>query len=173
VSQLLDKMQQTVMIRRPKAGLHLPSKWAQLCPSRALARYLAAVSQWSPAWAHDPVKGLWPVFGQLVRTAQGVTMTATPLSVAAAMSHIIHPLLARAGIRDPHTVNAHFGRPTGTNFLTIECGLFGDYPESLGGWAPTTVLSKFYQSLSSAQIAKVCADEVAIRRPGVPLCCRG
>ena len=98
-------------------------------------------------------------------------MTATPLTVAAAMSDIIRPLLQRAGVRDWQSVNAHFGSPTGTNFLAIECGIFGELPEALGGWAPTSTKSKLYQSLSAAQICKLGAAELALRRPGARCCC--
>jgi hypothetical protein len=172
VGQYLGKTAQTVVRLRPKVALHVPAELAELCASRALLAHLSADSDWTPAWQQDPVRKKWPVFSVLKRCgATGRwTCSSTALSSHAAMD-IIRDALGRAGVL-PAGLDVHFGRPSGSDLYEFELRVAPEMVEALGGWAPTTTLSKFYQRHTARRLAELAMTMVRERYPaGFRACC--
>jgi hypothetical protein len=156
--QYLGKTDKLVLRERPKAAIHFPAEYADMCASRALLEHLQADSLWEQAWADDSVKGKWSVFSVLKRCgATGRwTCSSTPLSTAAAKAILVE-YLAKAGLVVPG-LDIHFGRPTGTDLLEFQQLQAEPMCEALGGWAPTSTLSKFYQQHTAHKIATIAMD---------------
>ena len=172
VQLFLDKAAKRFLRPRPKAAVHWPRALADLCAARALRAHLRADSDWSPAWADDAVRRRWPVFSVLKRrgAAGGWTWSSEPLSATAAKA-IIVDYLGHAGVVVPG-LDIHFGRPTGSDLLEFEARLVPDMVEALGGWAPTTTLSEFYQRHTAPRLAALAMDMVRERHPaGFRMCC--
>ena len=172
VDQYLGKSTKTFVRARPKAAIHFPAELADLCASRALREHLSVDSQWSPAWATDPDNMRWPVFSVLKKCgATGkFTCSSTPLTTGAAKALMLQ-YLAKAGVPDPG-LDIHFGRPSGTDLYEFDARLISDMIEALGGWAPTTTLSKFYQRHTSQKLAELAMTMVRERFPaGFRACC--
>jgi hypothetical protein len=172
VEGYLDKTAQREIRLRPKAALHFPIGLHELCASKALREHLAADSAWDPSWASDEARKRFPVLSVLKRcgTSGRWSCSSTPLPSGDAKALILH-YLTLAGVPDVG-LDIHFGRPTGTELYEYELRLCYDMIEALGGWAPTTTLSKFYQKHSPARMAQLAAEMVRDRFPaGTRMCC--
>ena len=158
--QFLGKADKNRIKARPKVALHYPATHAALCASRALLRHLTTDSAWHHGWAEDPVKRRWPVFSVLARrgAAGGVMCTSMPLPTSR-FQLMVHPYLQKAGVSDYKSVDAHVGRPSGTSALMLVLKLDEPLREALGGWAPTSVMSKSYQQMSGHNLAALAADK--------------
>ena len=172
VEGYLDKSAQREIRVRPKAALHFPIELHELCASKALREHFVGDSTWDSSWANDPVRKFFPVLSQLKRcsTSGRWTCSSTPLTSTDAKALLLH-YLALAGVPDVG-LDIHFGRPSGTELYEYELRLCYDMIEALGGWAPTTTLSTFYQKHSPARMAQLAAEMVRDRFPaGVAMCC--
>lgn len=174
VDQFLGKSDKRFIRPRPKAALHWPEALTDLCATRALRRHLTSDSQWHPDWAKHPVRRHWPVFSVLKRCgATGAwTCSSSPLTTSAAKA-IILDYLGRAAIVDPG-LDIHFGRPTGSDLYEFYLRMVYDMVEALGGWAPTTTLSAFYQRHTAPRLAELAMTMTRERFPaGTRFCCDG
>jgi hypothetical protein len=172
VDQFLGKSDKRFIRPRPKVAMHWTADLSDLCASRALREHLEKDSRWTAAWATSPTTQRWPVFSALKKcgTTGAYTCSTLPLTTGAAKAIVLH-YLALGGVPDPG-LNIHFGRPTGSDLYEFELRVVVDMIEALGGWAPTTTLSAFYQRHTARRLAELALSMVRERFPaGTRFCC--